>query len=371
MQEGMDLLEQVGSLPDPSGAAGVSGNGHPFHGPGGVVEPVRQHARHRPPTRARARRPAADRPGRPGRGAAEAPRRRGAAGDDGRHDHGAHRAAALARPGARRDALGGATRDASGSCSPPGARTSPTAGSPPARPTPTACGRAAPPLRAVRAGAMAGGDVGSPGPGGPAPTPRGRHAAGRLAGRHPRRHAGGRPLRRQPDRRRLPGVPQGQCLEHRRSGFPVDRLKSDAYVGSLGGMTLWPDFGSGQYGDFGIPYGVVPRTSRWCQSVPRQPRRSRPRATPVRTRSRRPRASRPAATTTCSSCARATAGSSSSTTPTSSPTTAGASTAPRPSTCAPTPCATTATPRPTRPACRCSPGSRVSTRSSPARSGTP
>jgi hypothetical protein len=42
------------------------------------------------------------------------------------------------------------------------------------------------------------------------------------------------------------------------SGYPVDRARSDAYIGSLGSITLWPDFGSGQYGDFGIPYGVVP-----------------------------------------------------------------------------------------------------------------
>ncbi len=41
------------------------------------------------------------------------------------------------------------------------------------------------------------------------------------------------------------------------SGYPVDRARSDAYIGTLGSITLWPDFGSGQYGDFGIPYGVV------------------------------------------------------------------------------------------------------------------
>jgi hypothetical protein len=41
------------------------------------------------------------------------------------------------------------------------------------------------------------------------------------------------------------------------SGYPVDRPRSDAYIGSLGSITLWPDFGSGRYGDFGIPYGVV------------------------------------------------------------------------------------------------------------------
>jgi hypothetical protein len=46
------------------------------------------------------------------------------------------------------------------------------------------------------------------------------------------------------------------------SGYPVDRAQSDAYVGSLGSITLWPDFGSGQYGDFGIPYGVVPQGQR-------------------------------------------------------------------------------------------------------------
>jgi hypothetical protein len=41
------------------------------------------------------------------------------------------------------------------------------------------------------------------------------------------------------------------------SGYPVDRPQSDAYIGSLGSITLWPDFGSGRSGDFGIPYGVV------------------------------------------------------------------------------------------------------------------
>jgi hypothetical protein len=42
------------------------------------------------------------------------------------------------------------------------------------------------------------------------------------------------------------------------SGYAVDRATSDAYIGSLGSITLWPDFGSGAYGDYGIPYGVVP-----------------------------------------------------------------------------------------------------------------
>jgi hypothetical protein len=41
------------------------------------------------------------------------------------------------------------------------------------------------------------------------------------------------------------------------SAFKV-HPNSSAYVGSLSGLTLWPDFGSGQYGDFGIPFGSVP-----------------------------------------------------------------------------------------------------------------
>src|SRR3954471_6532975 len=41
------------------------------------------------------------------------------------------------------------------------------------------------------------------------------------------------------------------------TSFPV-HPNSAAYIGSLSGLTLWPDFGSGQYGDFGIPFGVVP-----------------------------------------------------------------------------------------------------------------
>jgi hypothetical protein len=42
------------------------------------------------------------------------------------------------------------------------------------------------------------------------------------------------------------------------SGLTVDRAQSDAYIGALSGMTLWPDFGSGRYGDYGIPYATVP-----------------------------------------------------------------------------------------------------------------
>jgi hypothetical protein len=40
----------------------------------------------------------------------------------------------------------------------------------------------------------------------------------------------------------------------------VDRALSDAYIGSLGATTLWPDFGSGQWGDYGIPYTTAPLT---------------------------------------------------------------------------------------------------------------
>jgi hypothetical protein len=42
------------------------------------------------------------------------------------------------------------------------------------------------------------------------------------------------------------------------SAAPVDS-RSSAYVGSLAGLTLWPDFGSGAFGDFGIPFGTVPQ----------------------------------------------------------------------------------------------------------------
>src|SRR6185436_1620801 len=38
----------------------------------------------------------------------------------------------------------------------------------------------------------------------------------------------------------------------------VDKPTSDAYINSLGATTLWPDFGSGAYGDYGIPYTSVP-----------------------------------------------------------------------------------------------------------------
>jgi hypothetical protein len=41
------------------------------------------------------------------------------------------------------------------------------------------------------------------------------------------------------------------------SQYPVDRAKSDAYINALGATTLWPDFGSGRYGDYGIPFTTV------------------------------------------------------------------------------------------------------------------
>ena len=42
------------------------------------------------------------------------------------------------------------------------------------------------------------------------------------------------------------------------TSFPVDRARSDAYIASLGTTTLWPGFGSGLHGDYGIPYRTVP-----------------------------------------------------------------------------------------------------------------
>jgi hypothetical protein len=42
------------------------------------------------------------------------------------------------------------------------------------------------------------------------------------------------------------------------TSFAVDRARSDAYIASLGTTTLWPGFGSGRYGDYGIPYRTVP-----------------------------------------------------------------------------------------------------------------
>jgi hypothetical protein len=46
------------------------------------------------------------------------------------------------------------------------------------------------------------------------------------------------------------------------SGFPVDRARSDAYIRSLGFTTLWPAFGSGAHGDYGIPYRIAPAEQR-------------------------------------------------------------------------------------------------------------
>ena len=44
-------------------------------------------------------------------------------------------------------------------------------------------------------------------------------------------------------------------MEHRRlAGYPVDT--SHDYIGSLGSMTLWPDFGGD--GEYGIPFVSVP-----------------------------------------------------------------------------------------------------------------
>ena len=70
-----------------------------------------------------------------------------------------------------------------------------------------------------------------------------------------RRWGAGRRLRRQPGDRRLPDLPERQPLEHRR--LPGARsTRSHDYIGSLGAMTLWPDFGGD--GMYGIPYVSVP-----------------------------------------------------------------------------------------------------------------
>jgi hypothetical protein len=54
-----------------------------------------------------------------------------------------------------------------------------------------------------------------------------------------------------------PVFPAGNAWNRDVSHDPVDP-HSDAYVGALSG-NLHPDFGSGRYGDYGIPFTVVPR----------------------------------------------------------------------------------------------------------------
>jgi hypothetical protein len=68
---------------------------------------------------------------------------------------------------------------------------------------------------------------------------------------------GGDPFAGSPTIGGCPVFPKDNPWNSDVSGYPVDRPQSDAYIGSLGSITLWPDFGSGQYGDYGIPYGVV------------------------------------------------------------------------------------------------------------------
>ena len=68
--------------------------------------------------------------------------------------------------------------------------------------------------------------------------------------------AGDGRVRRQPDDRRLPDLPERQPVEPDVSQDPVDT--SHDYIGSLGSMTLWPDFGGD--GAYGIPYVSVPFT---------------------------------------------------------------------------------------------------------------
>jgi len=55
-----------------------------------------------------------------------------------------------------------------------------------------------------------------------------------------------------------PVFPAADAWNRDVSGDPVDP-RSDAYLRSIGtGDTLHPDFGSGRYGDYGIPFAVVP-----------------------------------------------------------------------------------------------------------------
>ena len=66
----------------------------------------------------------------------------------------------------------------------------------------------------------------------------------------------------QPGDRRLPDLPADNPWNTDVSQAPVDT--SHDYVGSLGSMTLWPDFGGD--GAYGIPYVSVPFTSRSSRS---------------------------------------------------------------------------------------------------------
>jgi hypothetical protein len=69
---------------------------------------------------------------------------------------------------------------------------------------------------------------------------------------------GGDPFAGSPTVAGCPVFPKDNPWNTDVSAATVDRAKSDAYISSLAGLTLWPDFGSGQYGDYGIPYQTVP-----------------------------------------------------------------------------------------------------------------
>jgi hypothetical protein len=92
----------------------------------------------------------------------------------------------------------------------------------------------------VKVGAAAAPGPPAPGPG-PGPAP-----------------GGGDPFAGSPRIAGCPVFPKDNPWNTDVSHLPLDS-RSDAYIGSLAGLTLWPDFGSGQFGDFGIPFGTVPQ----------------------------------------------------------------------------------------------------------------
>ena len=102
---------------------------------------------------------------------------------------------------------------------------------------------------------------------------------------------GRRRVRRQPAIGSCPLFPSDNPWNTDVSNAPVD--SSHDYIGSLGAMTLWPDFGGD--GDYGIPYVSVPFTQPLVPSASRSPTSP----TPGRTRRRSTRRSRAVATATC------------------------------------------------------------------------
>ncbi len=141
------------------------------------------------------------------------------------------------------------------------------------------------------------------------------------------------------------------------SQAPVDT--SHDYIGSLGSMTLWPDFGGQRAVRHPLGRRAVHTAARPDLLRRRRRVRSRPLPHPARRAGggrRRPPRDRAArtATASCSSC-----------TPPCARARAGMHTAARPGTCTRTRCARSAGRPPTRPGCRSCPGSRAATRPTP------